>query len=172
MQTDRILGDIRPQLRIVIAVAVVVQAGFRVVLLALETDRLVDFALFGQQLAPWIVVRPPDDFPPGVAQGYRRSQMVAMVVADFDRGFAAFVQYVPHRRQRRFGGAGIEILGQHRARLRRQAVMRRFGQLRFQALAHRFRHLSEHRPQRLGHRFVQRRARQRFQRAAPALGAA
>ncbi|EFX23486.1 hypothetical protein ECO7815_05829 [Escherichia coli O55:H7 str. 3256-97] len=61
LQSNRILSDIPPQQRVIIAVAVVIQAGLLIILLTRQADKLLQlmWVLFIQQAAPLIVFCAP-----------------------------------------------------------------------------------------------------------------
>ena len=58
---NRILSDISPLQRVIIAVAVVIQAGLLIILLPRQADKLLQLmrVLFIQQVAPFIVFCAP-----------------------------------------------------------------------------------------------------------------
>ncbi|OEN80182.1 hypothetical protein BHF56_23050, partial [Escherichia coli] len=61
LQSNRILSDISPLQRVIIAVAVVIQAGLLIILLPRQPDKLLQLmrVLFIQQVAPFIIFCAP-----------------------------------------------------------------------------------------------------------------
>jgi len=82
-------------IRIVIAIQVVMQTGFLVVILALETQRVVDGFDVGQgQVAVGAVAGGPDDSAIGIGQFPRPTEMIQVVVVGgaVGLGVVLFVQ--------------------------------------------------------------------------------
>ncbi|KUS81447.1 hypothetical protein AWE77_19825, partial [Escherichia coli] len=77
-QPNRILSDIPPLQRVIIAVAVVVQAGLLIILLARQADELLQLVrvLFIQQVAPFIVFCAPFCCPFRADKHQRQAAMV------------------------------------------------------------------------------------------------
>ncbi len=68
-QLHRVRRQITPNIRIVVAMPVVVQPAFRVEILALETQRIIDYSHIETGYFPvGTVVRRPDDFAVGACQ--------------------------------------------------------------------------------------------------------
>ncbi len=85
LQPNRILSDIPPLQRVIIAVAVVIQAGLLIILLPRQADKLLQLmrVLFIQQVAPFIVFCAPFCCPFLADKGQRQAAMVAVVQVDF-----------------------------------------------------------------------------------------
>lgn len=80
---NRVRGKEAPGVGIVVPVAVVVQAGFRVVVLALEADRVVDFVDQGaNNVAVGAVCYRPDKVALGVGEFLGSTQMVQVVIVN------------------------------------------------------------------------------------------
>ncbi|MEA3172155.1 MAG: hypothetical protein QOI97_5103 [Pseudomonas sp.] len=80
-QLHRVRRQVTTNIRIVVAMTVVVQPAFRVEVLALEAQRVVDFAdVEAGNLAVGAVVRRPDDFAVWVCKLLRCSEVVELVV--------------------------------------------------------------------------------------------
>ena len=86
IEPNRILIDISPDARIVIAVPVVVQPGLLVVVLPRQPDALLDVVWVELLLdvAPGIESRGPDDVLLFIRQGNGRAQMIAVVMPHGD----------------------------------------------------------------------------------------
>ena len=87
LQSNRILSDISPLQRVIIAVAVVIQAGLLIILLPRQADKLLQLmrVLFIQQVAPFIVFCAPFCCPFRADKRQRQAAMVAVVQVDFSR---------------------------------------------------------------------------------------
>ncbi len=61
LQSNRILSDIPPLQRVIIAVAVVIQAGLLIILLPRQADKLLQLmrVLFIKQVDPFLILCPP-----------------------------------------------------------------------------------------------------------------
>ena len=86
IEPNRILIDISPDARIVIAVPVVVQPGLLVVVLPRQPDALLDVVWVELLLdvAPGIESRGPDDVLLFIRQGNGRAQMITVVMPHSD----------------------------------------------------------------------------------------
>ncbi len=84
-QPNRILSDISPLQRVIIAVAVVIQAGLLIILLPRQADKLLQLmrVLFIQQVAPLIVFCAPFCSTFRADKRQRQAAMVAVVQVDF-----------------------------------------------------------------------------------------
>lgn len=81
------LSDIPPLQRVIIAVAVVIQAGLLIILLTRQADELLLLrVLFIQQVAPFIVFCAPFCSPFRTDKRQRQAAMVAVVQVDFRAG--------------------------------------------------------------------------------------
>ena len=120
-QLDRVRGQETAGVGIVVTMPVVVQAGFRVVVLALETQRVVDFRHFqAGDVAVGAVAGRPEDFAAVAGQFLRSAQVVELVVEGLglQRAFA-----VQHGQRAEAAGfvdlvevAAFAALGDHPAR--------------------------------------------------------
>ncbi|OOI60455.1 hypothetical protein BMT66_25570, partial [Escherichia coli] len=81
LQSNRILSDISPLQRVIIAVAVVIQAGLLIILLPRQPDKLLQLmrVLFIQQVAPFIIFCAPRCCPFRADERQRQAAMVAVV---------------------------------------------------------------------------------------------
>lgn len=98
LQPNRILSDIPPLQRVIIAVAVVIQAGLLIILLTRQADELLQLlrVLFIQQVAPFIVFCAPFCSPFRTDKRQRQAAMVAVVQVDFSRRRVHRVHLVLH----------------------------------------------------------------------------
>ena len=96
IEPNRILIDISPDARIVIAVPVVVQPGLLVVVLPRQPDALLDVVWVELLLdvAPGIESRGPNDVLLFIRQGNGRAQMIAVVMPDGDRRSFALLLFL------------------------------------------------------------------------------
>ncbi|MCH6688226.1 hypothetical protein BEC81_03725, partial [Escherichia coli] len=87
LQSNRILSDISPLQRVIIAVAVVIQAGLLIILLPRQADELLQLVrvLFIQLVTPFIVFCVPRCCPFRADKGQRQAAMVAVVQVNFSR---------------------------------------------------------------------------------------
>ncbi|KUU65853.1 hypothetical protein AWF27_04020 [Escherichia coli] len=86
-QPNRFLSDIPPLQRVIIAVAVVIQAGLLIILLPRQTDKLLQVlrVLFSQQVAPFIVFCAPFCCPVRADKRQRQAAIVAVVEVDYSQ---------------------------------------------------------------------------------------
>ena len=95
---NRILSDISPLQRVIIAVAVVIQAGLLIILLTRQANELLQMmrVLITQQVAPFIIFCAPRCCPFRADERQRQAAMVAVVQVDFSRRRVHRVHLVLH----------------------------------------------------------------------------
>ena len=98
LQPNRILSDIPPLQRVIIAVAVVIQAGLLIILLTRQANELLQMmrVLITQQVAPFIIFCASRCCPFRADERQRQAAMVAVVQVDFSRRRVHRVHLVFH----------------------------------------------------------------------------